>query len=328
VGPTTSHRWPNLFLVGAAKAGTTSLYRELAQHPAIYMSPMKEPHFFSRIHPVPDRKAFFPHLTDEDEYLALFEGATTEELLGEASTSYLWDRHAAARIKRAVPEARILIMLRDPVDRAYSQYWNDVREGIERRSFLDALLEEQRSGPGAWGVTSLHIDCGRYSDQVERYLDQFGGQVHVLFFEDFVGREASTIADVHSFLGIGSPAAGSVPRRMNPASLPRNRLSAALLASGKVRRAVRATVPRPLRSRLRGGLLKQAPPPPMDPAARALLTEIYRSEAGRLAELLGRPLPWEPRGAGRSTAALRGEGPGLGEVPVRADEEPPPSGIS
>ncbi|MEK6326317.1 MAG: sulfotransferase [Actinomycetota bacterium] len=321
-------RWPNLFLVGAAKAGTTSLYRELARHPAIYMSPMKEPHFFSQIEPAPGRKAFFPHVTGEDEYLALFEGATTEELLGEASTSYLWDGQAAERIKRVVPEARILIMLRDPVDRAYSQYWNDVREGIERRTFLDALVEEQqRSGPGAWGVSSLHIDCGRYADQVERYLDRFGARVQVLFFEDFAGHEASAIADVHSFLGLGSPAAGAAPRRMNPASLPRNRLSAALLASGKLRRVVRATVPRPLRSRLRAGLLKRAAPPPMDPAARALLMEIYRPEVGRLAELLRRPVPWQPQMDGSSGPGLGKEGPGLDEIPVRAGGKLPPGGL-
>jgi hypothetical protein len=320
-------RWPNLFLVGAAKAGTTSLYGELARHPAIYMSPMKEPHFFSQIEPAPGRKAFFPHVTDEDEYLALFEGATSEELLGEASTSYLWDAQAAERIKRAVPEARILIMLRNPVDRAYSQYWNDVREGIERRSFLDALVEEQRSGPGRWGVSSLHIDCGRYADQVERYLERFGARVQVLFFEDFVGHEADTIADVYSFLGVGPPTAGAAPRQMNPASLPRNRLSAALLASGKLRRAIRATVPRPLRGRMRAGLLRRATPPPMDPAARALLIEIYRPEVGRLAELLGRPVPWEGQMAGGSDRGLRTEGPGLDEVPVRAGEKLPPGGV-
>jgi Sulfotransferase family len=325
--PEASGAWPNLFLVGAAKAGTTSLYRELARHPAIYMSPMKEPHFFSQIHPAPDRKGFFPHVADEDEYLALFDGATTEELLGEASTSYLWDRQAAARIKRAVPEARILIMLRDPVDRAYSQYWNDVREGIERRSFLDALLDEQRSGPGGWGVSSLNIDCGRYADQVQRYLDRFGARVHVLFFEDFVRDEVSTIADVHSFLGVRSVPAGAARRRMNPASLPRNRLSAALLASGKLRRVVRSTVPRSLRSRLRVGLLQRATPPPMDPAARALLTEIFRPEVGRLAELLGRHVPWEAQVAGGSAPSLRRERPRSDEVPVRADEDPPPGGV-
>ena len=279
--------------MGAAKAGTTSLYSELAQHPAIYMSPMKEPHFFSRIEPAPRREAFFPHVTDEDEYLALFRGAANEEVLGEASTSYLWDTHAAERISRVIPEARILVMLRDPVDRAYSQYWNDVREGIEKQPFLDALLAEQRSGPRRWGVSSLYIDCGRYADQVARYLDRFGAKVHVLFFEDFIGDPAGATGEVLSFLGLRPANAGPQLGRANPASLPRNRLGGALLASGGVRRVVRATVPRPLRGRLRGALLKETSPPTMDPAARALLMEIYRPEAQRLAALLDRPLPWE-----------------------------------
>jgi sulfotransferase family protein len=288
-------RWPNLFLVGAAKAGTTSLYTELGRHPAIYMSPMKEPHFFSRIEPSSARKDFFPHVTDEDEYLALFDGAANEEVLGEASTSYLWDTQAAERIKRVVAEAKILIMLRDPVDRAYSEYWNDVREGLERRSFLDALVEEQRSGPRGWGVSSLYIDCGRYADQVARYLDRFGARVLVSFFEDFVTDQASTMADIQSFLEVGPATTGAAPRRMNPASLPRNRLSGAVLASGGLRRVIRSTVPRGARSRLRRALLRETSPPPMDAEARTLLTEIYRPEVARLAELLGKSPPWEPR---------------------------------
>ena len=161
-------------------------------------------------------------------------------------------------------------MLRDPVDRAYSQYWNDVREGLDRRSFLEALTEEQRSGPGAWGVSSLYIDCGRYADQVARYLDRFGAGVQVLFFEDFVRDEAGTIAQIHSFLGVQPAAADVAPRKLNPTSLPRNLLSGALLASGGVRRVVRATVPRSLRSRLRKALVKEASPPPMDGRARTL----------------------------------------------------------
>jgi hypothetical protein len=288
-------RWPNLFLVGAAKAGTTSLYAELARHPAVFMAPMKEPHFFSRIEPSPQWKDFFPYISDEDEYLALFEGATDEQVLGEASTSYLWDTRAAERIRRTVGEASILIMLRDPVDRAYSQYWNDVREGLEKRPFLEALREEQRFGPRRWGVSSLYIDCGRYADQVARYLDRFGSRVHVLLFEDFVADQAGAVGGVLSFLGLPPTDAGALTERSNPAALPRSKLGGALLASGRVRRIARATVPRTLRRRLRGALLKEASPPPMDAEARALLTEVFRPEVERLAERLGRPLPWEPR---------------------------------
>jgi sulfotransferase family protein len=286
--------WPNLFLVGAAKAGTTALYDELSQHPAIYMSPMKEPHFFSRIQPAARWEDFFPHVSDEDEYLALFQGSTNEELVGEASTSYLWDTQAGERIKHAVPEAKILIMLRDPVDRAYSHYWNDVREGLERRSFLEALTEEQqRSGPGGWGVTSLYIECGRYADQVARYLDRFGPRVCVTFLENLVADKSSAMARVYSFLGVQPAGAAAAQRRMNSVALPRNRLSRALLANGKVRRLARATVSRGARRRLREALLKEASPPPMEPEARSLLTETYRPDVARLAERLGEPPPWE-----------------------------------
>lgn len=284
--------WPNLFLVGAAKAGTTSVYDELARHPAIYMSPIKEPHFFSRIQPSPERAAFFPHISDQGEYLALFDRATDEQLVGEASTSYLWDSDAAERIKQVAPEANILIMLRDPVERAYSQYWNDVREGFERRAFLEAVTEEQQRGPGAWGVTSLYIDCGRYADQVQRYLDRFGARVLVSFFEDFVADQPAAVAVIQAFLGVAPADEAAGPRRMNPTSLPRNVLSGRILGSGRMRRLARATVPRPLRARLRGTLLKEVSPTPMDPDTRALLTELFRPEVERLAELLGRTPPW------------------------------------
>jgi hypothetical protein len=287
--------------VGAAKSGTTSLCRDLAQHPAIYMSPMKEPHYFSRIEPSANWAPFFPHVRDEREYLALFRGAGSEELLGEASTSYLWDEEAAERIKRRVPDARILVMLRDPVDRAYSHYWNDVREGLEKRSFEEALAEEgQRSGRGGWGVTSLYIDCGRYADQVSRYLDRFGEAVRVDFLEDYVSDKAATVADVYSFLGLAPMSSGAAQQQMNAISLPRNRLGRAMFGSGAARRLARATLPRSVRGRLRGALLEEADPPPMEAATRSRLTETFRPEAARLSALLGRSPPWETLVAGGS----------------------------
>jgi len=285
--------WPNLFLVGAAKAGTTSVYDELARHPAIYMSPMKEPHYFSRIRPSSERAAFFPHITDEDEYKALFDGVTEERLVGEASTSYLWDANAAERIQSVAPDASILIMLRNPVERAYSQYWNDVREGIEARSFTNALAEERGSGPGVWGVTSLYLDCGRYANQVQRYLERFGERVCVSFFEDFVADQAATVTDIRAFLGVEAGVGAGGTSRMNPTALPRNVLSGRMLGSGRLRTLARATMPRALRARARGALLKEVSPPPMDPEARAMLVEVFRPEVDRVGELLGRQPPWE-----------------------------------
>ena len=106
---------------------------------------------------------------------------------------------------------------------------------MERRPFLEAVVEEQRAGPGAWGVSSLYIDCGRYADQVQRYLDRFGEQVLVSLFEDFVADQPATVAAIHEFLGVGPTDQAVGPRRTNPASLPRNVLSGRLLGSGRVR---------------------------------------------------------------------------------------------
>jgi hypothetical protein len=270
---------------------------------------MKEPHFFSRIEPAARWEAFFPHVSDEDEYLALFAGAADEPLIGEASTSYLWDRETAERIGQAVPQARILILLRDPVERAYSHYRNDVREGMERRTFLDALVAEQRDGPGGWGVSSLYIDCGRYAEQVATYLGRFGKGVKVLLFEDFVGDEAATMADVHEFLGVQA-VSESPGERKNPGSQPRNRATGAVLASGRLRRLVRSTVPRGARARLRSALLRQADAPPMEPAARELLAGIYGPEVPRLEEMLERPLSWTGRWEVQPSQAAPGPGAG------------------
>ena len=296
-------RWPNLFVVGAAKAGTTSLYEMLARHPAIFMSPVKEPHYFSRIEPTPERRAFFPRVADEGSYLALFDGAAGEEMVGEASTSYLWEPETAGRIRDRVPEASILIMLRDPVERAYSQYWNDVREGLEKREFLDALNEERRAGPGAWGVGSLYIDCGLYADQVSRYLDAFGPRVQVSLFEDFIADDARTTAEILSHLGLEPAGAGASSGPMNPGSMPRNRLGVALLGSGRVRTLARATVPRRVRQALRGALLKRSARPPMDTAARSLLNEVFQPDVERLGRLLSRSFPWEPGGDAQPTTS-------------------------
>ena len=183
-------------------------------------------------------------------------------------------------------------MLRDPVERAYWQYWNDVREGIETRSFTDALAEERRSGAGVWGVTSLYIDCGRYADQVERYLHRFGERVLVSFFEDFVADQPRVVAGVQEFLGVDPNDGAAGASRMNPTALPRNVLSGRILGSGRLRTLARAAVPRGLRARARGALLKEVSPPPMDPEARASLIEVFSPEVARVAELLGRPTPW------------------------------------
>ena len=121
-------KWPNFFIVGAPKAGTTSLYEYLKNIPGIYMPPIKETHYFSRII-VPDTISHFHPIRDKNEYLSLFENVTDEKIIVDDSPSYLADPEAPKLIHEIVPHARILMSLRDPVERAFSGYLPRVRRG-------------------------------------------------------------------------------------------------------------------------------------------------------------------------------------------------------
>src|SRR5262245_43266614 len=168
---------PNFFIVGAPKAGTTALYQYLKQHPDVFMpeAAMKEPHYFT-----PELR--HPNfLRTPEEYAAIFQDGCGKSRVGEASVFYLFSKEAARRIHEFDPEARIIIMLRDPVDMIYALHNEHFTNGIEKyRSFTDALAAEERRATGAEVVPRqlspelfLYRKIGTYSAQVSRYLENF-----------------------------------------------------------------------------------------------------------------------------------------------------------
>lgn len=197
---------PDFFIVGAAKAGTTSLWRYLKENPEVFMAGdeiLKEPCFFSDQGP---RRTM-------EEYLKLFEGASEEhERVGEASTIYLPDPTSAGRIYGFNRDARIIMVLRNPVDRAYSLYNWMVQEGYEYSSTFEKALEreERRSNkripnffePELYYSDYMYFSSGLYCEQVKRYLDIFGDNVLVVKFDDLVNDFDATYERVCSFLGI------------------------------------------------------------------------------------------------------------------------------
>ena len=135
--------WPNFFIVGVAKAGTTSLSEWLKQHPQIYIPALKEPRYFASdlVDPIVRNV-----VRTKEDYLALFVKARNHKARGEASTSYFthWQQ-VPERIKRTIPDARIIILLRDPVERAYSSYLMLVRQGYETLPFSEAVRSNRFS---------------------------------------------------------------------------------------------------------------------------------------------------------------------------------------
>src|SRR5512133_3335666 len=275
--------WPNLFLVGVVKGGTTSLAAYLDQHPDIFMSLVKEPHFFTDAAPRGSVK-------DERAYLKLF-AAARERVRGEASASYFTDSASPAAIKDANPEAKILVILRDPVERAYSHYLDNLQHGSESRSFAEAI-EAELAGERPAG-TEPYVSRGFYVEPLDRYLEYFGESVHVVFLEDMAGDPASELREIFEFLEVDPDIADWVrSERRNTYALAR-RSTSRLVGSPRARRAGQFLVPRRLRPTVERLLFKRADKPAVDEEVRGILAEVYRIDRGPLEQRVGRPLPWD-----------------------------------
>lgn len=286
---------PNFFIVGAAKSGTTSLYNYLRRHPDVYMSPTKEPHWFSRVKPDPEQGAYA--VTSEEEYLDLFKDRQHERAVGEASTSYLWDEKAPDRIKQSIPDAKIIILLREPVSRVFSHYLMDTRVGIQELPFYEAIQEDYENPDKGWYKSHLYVELGMYCEQVSRYFERFGREnVLVLFFEEFVADTDSALSSIARFLGIDADEVGggqSGERRHNAHAVPRIGFLWSALDNEGVRKLGHRLLPSNLRGFLRDSvLLRQTEKPQIEPEALAFLGGLYASEEACLETLLERGLPW------------------------------------
>jgi hypothetical protein len=197
---------PDFFIVGAPKCGTTSMYEYLKQHPEIFMpEKIKEPHFFCTDFETPF------YIRDLNKYLSLFSGAINEKRIGEASVWYLYSTRAAQEINKFCPLARIIIMLRNPVDTLYSLHSQFLFTGNENiTDFEDAINAETDRKHGK-RIPSSHYpveflfyrEFVRYSKQVKRYLDTFPKEnILILFFEEFQNDTDRIYRETLRFLGV------------------------------------------------------------------------------------------------------------------------------
>jgi len=307
-------RLPNFFIIGVPKAGTTSLYYYLDQHPQVYMSAIKEPHFFAaeireencdpqlRRRIADDarslreflsgpmrEKRFGGIVADWEDYLRLFANANNETALGEASVCYLWSPTAPERIAESIPGAKIVVMLRDPAERAFSQYLHGVGNGAIRWSFREHIQRNLRDRSGLFCVHHPFLELGFYSEQLDRYLRRFGRNVWVGFYEDFKNRPLEVYQDICRFLGVSHEFSPDMDRRNLEAQAPRVNLVGWLKRSGLWQAAARVTPPgfRPL---VRRALIRKPGTTRMDPADRRYLREFYHDDVRKLASLLNRNL--------------------------------------
>jgi hypothetical protein len=283
-------RKPNFFIVGAPKSGTSSLYKYLAQHPGVFLSEPKEPHFFHNRRSPGSRVLGEKDLED---YLKLFEGVPEDVRAGEASTSYLYSANAAREIKEFRLDAKIMMVLRNPVDRAYSHYWNHVRDGNENLGFEEALADEPKRIRDRRWCGSYYVAGGRYAEQVSRYLEVFGREaVRVYLLEDLRRDARGVCRDAFGFLGVDPDAPVNTDQAYNRSGRP----TVAWLSRLAYRLGESEVIARALPSSIRHGakelLLKSnvKPAPKMDPETRVRLQRFYRDDVLRLGDMIGRDL--------------------------------------
>jgi hypothetical protein len=283
--------WPNFFIVGAAKAGTTSLHRYMNEHPQVFMSPVKEPHFFDeKLDAVEAGETSIAEA--EAEYRKLFAEGADATIRGESSPAYLWREEVPERIHEHVDDPRFLACLRDPVERAYSDYLMGVRRGSLEGTFADQIQREL--DVQEWREVDPFVERGRYHEQLERYVDTFGEDaVHVILLDELKTDPLGALEGIAEFLRIDVHAMASVDYETvhNPYGVPKNDAAETLLTSDLVKGVARLLLPERVRIYLGEHLLLEKPDkPPMDPEARRMLEEIYAPELDGLERLLDRDL--------------------------------------
>jgi hypothetical protein len=202
--------FPDFFVIGAPKAGTTALHRALARHPQLFMSAVKEPKFFLCEGPPPnqggpgDAHSYREWIWRPDDYERLFAAAPAGVLRGESTPFYLADPRALERIRASLPDARLIVILRDPVDRAYSNWahlWADGLETIE--SFTAAWAEEEKRIRAGWAPFWRYLETGLYGRQLAHLYSVFpSDQVLVLRYKWLVEEPPRTLDTVCRFLGV------------------------------------------------------------------------------------------------------------------------------
>jgi hypothetical protein len=296
-------RIPDFFIVGHPKSGTSALYRMLRDHPQLHM-PRKEPSYF-----VPEllEGRRYPH--GIEEYEQLFATAEPGQLVGEATTWYLWSQTAAARIAEVKPDARIVAILREPASFLRSLHLQFLRTDVESERDLARALakeDERRTGRGLPRNSTrpqllLYSEHVRYVEQLERYRDAFGAErMLVLIYEDFRAGNEATVREVLRFLRVDE----SLPVEAveaNPSvgmrSTRANELARSLyLGSGPAARIARGAVKALSSQRMRHGALgalrrgQVQDTPPEDAELTQALRRRFRGEVEALGEYLGRDM--------------------------------------
>lgn len=294
---------PNFLIIGAPKAGTSSLYAYLKQHPEIYMSSVKEPHFFMLdgrevdFQGPGDRIRFSSAVYQLEDYQKLFEGASNEIAIGEASTTYLGSDKAAYHIKQHIPDVKLIAILRNPIDAAYASFLHLMRDGDESINIFSlALQAEQERIKNNWGLMWRYQQKGFYSQQVKRYLELFErSQIRIYLYEEFKEEPRKVLFDIFSFLNVDPSFDPNMSLKHNVSAMPKSMMMNKILAKpNPIKDTLKLLVPSGIRSQLyekiRVWNLNEFRKPEISVKDKGYLKQVFQDDILKLQDLIERDL--------------------------------------
>ncbi|MBE9078883.1 sulfotransferase [Romeria aff. gracilis LEGE 07310] len=289
---------PNFLIIGVQKAGSTSVYEYLKQHPQVYVSPRKETEFFSRdLSQIPEKKTTpggRRRILTLEDYQSLFANVTDELAIGEASPNYMMAyRKAIPNIQKYVPDARLIAILRNPVERAYSDYLMHVRDAIGSPKSLGEQVKTKAE-------SSHMLLKGRYYEQLSHYVDAFGWpQIKVFLYDDLRRDSTQMMREIYQFIGVERDFTADTQKRFQTAEVPKNQAVNRLLrtknpirsaVAGALRQVLPESVRQQLRLRLIAANSQDKSSQSLPEEDRQLLFDYYREDMLKLQDLIGRDL--------------------------------------
>ena len=284
---------PNFLIVGGSKCGTTNLSYHLMEHDQVFMPELNEPYYFCRLD-VPDDFERDSMVWKKDEYLSLFKNAKKNQRIGEATSTYLHCPHAAQDIKNHFNNCKIIILVRNPIERAHSSYFSYKFMKFDERAFSEIINEHEKKIEMEEFFIYSVLEPGFYSKHIKRFQSIFSEeQIKIIVFEDYIKNVEKTIKSVLEFLELDSEIIFKEQKK-GAYRVPKNKLSEKLLKNKMFRNTATKIIPPVYRQKLGDKLLvNQTKKPKMLEEDYRKLKSIYQNEVKELEKLLNRKLPWD-----------------------------------
>lgn len=301
-----SNNMPDFLIIGAGKSGTTSIDNYLKQHPEIFMSSVKEPNFFAyeltdidELKEFPEElKHFKSSVTSLNEYQALFDEATPQQLKGETSNTYLYGKDAPSRISHHLPHAKLIAILRHPADRLYSRYLHLARDNrLPSAKFSDCFNKET-----IWWKRNDLINEGFYYKHLSRYYEKYTKEnIKVFLYEDIKLDLQKLLKEIFTFLNVDNSFVCDLSVRYNESGMIKNKFINNIVGgNGKLQTFFKSISPS-LYNTAKNNMLaqkfinqlrsKNLEKPKIDPKIEQFLThEVYKDDILKLQTLINRDL--------------------------------------